>query len=185
VKHPVISAARSARSDLGENPGVRRRTPGLARWRVRGRVAVYAFSLATAAGTWACGAPPAPPVAPPAPPPADATVQSIIQLVIDAPQLEPFYHADEAPNRKPLYLVEGRSVHAGLHLQKFGMAVRVLSRDELSFQGRPYFDITQLIVQGDAAEVHFAYPVEGVTGQAWLRRSGASWTLESMNVAEK
>jgi len=181
VKHPVASAAPSSRLHFGENYR--------ARWRVLSRAAFCALAL-SAAGTWACGAPPAPPpVAPPAPPPEDTTVERIIQLVIDAPQLEPYYHAEEAPNRTPLYLVEGRSVHTGLHLQKFGRAVQVLSRDELSFQGRPYFDITQLIVQGDAAEVHFAYPVEGVTGQAWLRRSpgagGTDWTLESMNVAEK
>jgi len=182
VKHPVASADRSSRPDFGENFSARRREQVHAR--VSRRAALCLLILA-APGTWACGAPPPPPVAPPAPPPEDTTVERIIQLVIDAPRLEPFYHAEEAPNRKPLYLVEGRSVHSGLHLQKFGMAVRVLSRDELSFQGRPYFDITQLIVQGDAAEVHFAYPVEGVTGQAWLRRSGASWTLESMNVAEK
>ena len=178
MKHPVASAATSSRPHFGESPR--------ARWRVWRRAALCILALAAPAGTWACGAPPAPPVAPPAPPPADASVERIIQLVIDAPQLEPYYHADEAPNRTPLYLVEGRSVHTGLHLQKFGRPVQVLSRDELSFQGRPYFDVTQLIVQGDAAEVHFAYPVEGVTGQAWLRRSGGGdWTLDSMNLTEK
>jgi hypothetical protein len=114
-----------------------------------------------------------------------ATIERICQLVIDSDILEPYYHADTDPNRKPLHVVESTTVRPGLRLTKFGQPVRIAPREELVAQQRPFLEFTKVEVRGDKAEVEFSYPVEGVVGTVALDRRNGAWTIGDKRLRER
>ena len=113
----------------------------------------------------------------------DATsVGTIVQLVIDLPQLQVFLHP-ELPERKPLVLIETGEVSQSLALEKFGQPVAIRALD--AARDGPYLHLTELEVSGDTARVELDYPVEGVGGEVDLERKGGTWSVTKADVWER
>src|SRR5262245_50533620 len=66
---------------------------------------------------------------------------AILQAVIDAPGLQPYYHAEVRPERKPLVLLEGPHTK-GAALEKFGAPVEIVPADRIG--DRPHLAIQSL-----------------------------------------
>src|SRR2546423_1729052 len=67
-------------------------------------------------------------------------VESIVQLVIDLPQLQAFLHPELA-DRKPLVLIESKEVSPDLSLKKFGQPVSIVQLN--AAKGKPYLQLTE------------------------------------------
>src|SRR5690348_7179307 len=65
---------------------------------------------------------------------AASPVESIVQLVIDLPQLQAFLHPELA-DRKPLVLIESKEVSPDLSLKKFGQPVSIVQLN--AAKGKP------------------------------------------------
>ncbi len=50
----------------------------------------------------------------------DTDRQTVIQMCIDLEELQPFYHSEEKPDRKPLIIFNNGIVSSDLALTKFG-----------------------------------------------------------------
>lgn len=117
----------------------------------------------------------------------------ILQLVLDAKELEPYWHIAEHPERAPLEIevMSDLATFASSHgatdakLTKFGQPVVVKNAppgpgdrpSELRFGMR-------LDVRGDTAEVELRYPVEGLGGVAKLAKEAGRWQLVEVKVVE-
>ena len=111
--------------------------------------------------------------------PSDA--REILQLLLNAPQLTPYYHFDERPERSPLKVVNAAAIDLGNPtLTAAGRKVEISDvRDNKAFE------ITHFVMSQDSAEVSFTFRVEGIAGKASFSRNQGSWRLETINVAER
>lgn len=122
--------------------------------------------------------------APVAPEPAASDDSSAVaQLVLDAPDLQQYYHVDSVPDRSPLAVALNAHADAGWKLVKFGKPVQLIAPSALG--QRPHVEFTRFEVSGDKARVELAYDVEGVVMSAQLERRGGSWVLVAADVAER
>jgi hypothetical protein len=110
-------------------------------------------------------------------------LQNLMQATIDLKPLQPYYHVGQEPNRKPLIVLKNSIVNQDLSLSKFGSPVAFLSRTEIG--DRPYLEITKLTHDGTSAEVEFVYPVEGIRGTVYFKKTGDSWVVETHEIVEK
>jgi hypothetical protein len=111
-------------------------------------------------------------------------IAEIARLVVDLPQLEPYWHADRE-GRTPLVLVETSVIRRPLKLEKFGQAAKVWPGEVAANAKTPAFEISGITIDGDAARARFSYAVEGVVGEAELARVEGRWTVTKATVAEK
>jgi hypothetical protein len=105
----------------------------------------------------------------------------VAQRVIDLEALQPYFHADDAPDRKPLRVLKNAQMEDSPPLMKFGEPVQFVSEAG----DKPCFEFTTVKIDGDMATVAFRYPVEGIAGSATLRKVGSSWRVESHSLKEK
>ncbi len=112
-------------------------------------------------------------------PPSDR--DQVAQLVLDLEALQPYYHVDEAPDRRPLTILATGPLHDRPALSKFGEPVRYVEEPG----DAPYFEFTKLDVDGGSADVEFRYPVEGIAGQAHLSKDGGPWKVVSHSLTER
>ena len=113
---------------------------------------------------------------------AASPVESIVQLVIDLPQLQAFLHPELA-DRKPLVLIESKEVSPDLSLKKFGQPVSIVQLN--AAKGKPYLQLTELQVTGSKAKVRLDYPVEGVGGEAELEEKNGVWSVVKSEIWER
>lgn len=106
----------------------------------------------------------------------------ILQQVIDAKELSPYYHADIILDRIPLRLIKNSWVKDGIDLHKFGRSVEVLQNP---VRGTPYMNISDIQIIGASATVSFEYPPEGLVGTAQLSQEQGAWFLNSITIHER
>jgi hypothetical protein len=53
-------------------------------------------------------------------------LEKIVQLVIDMPELQRYYHADAVANRKPFYILKNELISEEMSLSKFGEPISLL-----------------------------------------------------------
>lgn len=106
----------------------------------------------------------------------------ILQPVIDAKELLPYYHADILPDRIPLRLLRNIWVSDGKKLHKFGRDVEFLASPVGNL---PYMSISDIRISEGVATVSFEYPPEGLAGTARLSNQRGVWSLSSIILHEK
>jgi hypothetical protein len=110
--------------------------------------------------------------------------QQVAQATIDLEALQKYLHPD-APDRKPLRVLNEGPMSSEPPLTKFGAPVEYVSRSSAKASGKPYFEFTTLEISGNAAAVTFTYPVEGISGRVNLRRTNGHWQIENHSLNEK
>jgi hypothetical protein len=109
----------------------------------------------------------------------DKDLSGVLQAVIDAPQLERYYHSDVA-GRTPLVLV---APNAGKpDLRKFGQAVVISDQPA---KDKPFLEITRIVPTSDHCTVEFRYPVEGLKGKFDLSKQGDKWVVQKHEFREQ
>lgn len=111
-------------------------------------------------------------------------VAHIVQLVIDLPALQKYYHVDDAPNRKPLLILKNELIASEPQLSKFDEPVKFATCDELKATNKPYLEFVKLETKGDAATVVFRYRVEGIEGRLTLDKLGDAWRVQEQQLVE-
>lgn len=106
----------------------------------------------------------------------------VLQAAIDAPQLEPYWHLAERPDRSPLVLVRFPALEGNPKLFKFGKAVEYRAHDEL--EGRPHLEVQSIAIKPDRATVVLGYSVEGIVAHVHLVRETGAWVVAKADVVE-
>ncbi|RTQ47773.1 hypothetical protein EJV47_17790 [Hymenobacter gummosus] len=111
--------------------------------------------------------------------------QQVLQLLLDLPQLQGFYHPELAA-RRPVKLQTDAFVTAELRLSKFKQPVLLLTERQLQQQGiRDYLQLGQLHRRQDTLIFRLYYRVEGVVAEGRLVRQGSGWRVARYFVAEQ
>lgn len=108
----------------------------------------------------------------------------IIQLVIDLPALERYYHVDTVADRKPLFILKNEVLAETISLSKFGETVNFASCDEIKEVNKPYLEFATLEVKEDTATVVFRYRVEGIEGRLLLSKQSGEWMVQKQELVE-
>lgn len=110
------------------------------------------------------------------------TKKTLVQEVLDLPELQQYYHTDQLPERRPLRLVCTDTACKETPLEKFGEPVEVLS--QIPDGNQPYLAITQIEHNGTSAHIEFTYPPEGVAGTVVLKMKDEAWQVTESDVFE-
>jgi len=104
----------------------------------------------------------------------------ILQLLLNARQLNQYFHFDTHPHRAPLTIVNRSGVDLGApRLTAAGQKAIVVTEG-----GQRPLQLKSFKLQPDKAEIAFAFPAEGVTGEGRFARTGDAWTLDGITVRE-
>lgn len=107
-------------------------------------------------------------------------VSSILQLVIEDPELDPYLKLGE-PGRFPLKL-HGEKVPGGVKLIKGAEPVQIVDAPKTSKD--PVLVVTELDLEGTTATVRYQYGAEGIRGTARLNKTSHGWELKSSRIVE-
>jgi hypothetical protein len=109
-------------------------------------------------------------------------LQSVLQTVIDAKELDGYYHADTLPERKPLRLLVDKGIHQELgDLTKFGEPVQFIDQ---ATTNKPYLAFDTIFVTTQRAIVTYRYPPEGIRGKVTLAKNKGGWIIEAFELHE-
>ena len=113
---------------------------------------------------------------------ADPVKTELLRQVLLLPELREYFHPEEK-GRVPVKVVLTEAVPVARDLSIFGE--RVHFAPAYLLQGDPHLKITRIVVEDQRAEIHFAYDVEGVIGEARFVRENGRYRLASSKVAER
>jgi len=111
-------------------------------------------------------------------------IRIILQMVLSAPRIQDFYHADEIPARKPLRILRNAFTQRIDNLQALGESVLWGGEKECAVQGCFVFE--SIRVSGDnSVDVDFSYTPENISGSAFFHREGTTWKMQSFTINER
>jgi hypothetical protein len=107
-------------------------------------------------------------------------LSSLLQVVIDAPALQPYFHPEQ-PGRTPLVVIT--RLPGEVELRKFGQDVRVTSQ---ASAGQPALEITDVTPTSSGWNVAFQYDAEGINGKFDVGRDAAGqWMVQKHELHER
>jgi hypothetical protein len=109
--------------------------------------------------------------------------EQVLQLVIDLPKLQQYYHSDTLKSRRPLRIFLNDAVPKPLRLIKFGQPVEFLKESESA--GKPGLVFDQVDVRSESAQIRGRYAVEGVAIGARLKKQDGRWTVLEAQIHER
>lgn len=111
-------------------------------------------------------------------------LQEVVQLVIDLPSLQQYYHDDITAKRRPL-VITGKFMSKSLVLKKFGQKVLILSGKAVAQKKiKDYLDFTRIVIRKQNAEVTFGYPNQGLQVYVQLNKQDGSWKIANSRLVE-
>jgi hypothetical protein len=102
----------------------------------------------------------------------------IIETVINADALAPYYHVDTLHDRKPLRIQINNVLKEKYPLSMFGESVVYVTDS-------PHLVFSRLDISGEKAEVAFRYLPEGVRGEMSLEKKNIGWMVTRSNLVEE
>lgn len=109
-------------------------------------------------------------------------IETLLQTAIDHPDLQPYYHVQDLPERAPMTLVIGSVQGVEPRLNKFGQPVTV----QVERSDAPSEMILETMNIGDtSASLELLYPAEGVRATFDFTKDAGVWNVTSSQVAEK
>jgi hypothetical protein len=118
----------------------------------------------------------------------ETEIKEIIELAIELPELQQYFHIDLDSTRVPLIIKEFGTVNSKnlIGLQKFGQQVQVM--DELTIKEKKinaYLNIGDWTYGGDNLRLQMDYPVEGITINMRLNRLNGHWKIVASLIIEE
>jgi hypothetical protein len=118
----------------------------------------------------------------------ETEIKEIIELAIELPELQQYFHIDLDSTRVPLIIKEFGTVNSKnlIGLQKFGQQVQVM--DELTIKEKKinaYMNIGDWTYGGDNLRLQINYPVEGIIINMRLNRLNGHWKIVNSLIIEE
>lgn len=114
----------------------------------------------------------------------DEDKRQVMQLCIDLPALQDFYHPEKA-GRTPLVIKSNEKTPV-VKLSKFGQPVQFMTEDEIAGAGKEaYLDFSRFEISGDNATAVFRYRIEGIMMTALLKKSGGQWVVTESKLMDR
>jgi len=111
----------------------------------------------------------------------DADICQILQLTLNLPMLQQYYHVDKKPQRKPLRLVFSDRTLSCQSVIKFGSPVIIRATFNNKYT---YLQINKINFHSNNSEVEFEYKDEGIKGKALFQITKRKWKFISGKIVE-
>jgi len=111
-------------------------------------------------------------------------IQILVQMSIDLPDLQKYYHIDEDPLRSPLTIIKNSEITSKLKLQKFGSQVNIIDKEDLKKVNMSYLEFEKIIIETDIANLNFNYPIEGIKVEVKCTKINNDWTIQEAKIVE-
>jgi hypothetical protein len=103
---------------------------------------------------------------------------ALVQSVIDLPKLQKYYEVQENFGQKFLAIQSGDLIDSAVVLEKFGLPVKVLSKEEIDTRKiQAYIEFKEINIGTDSATVFMKYPVHGIGLKASFKSTDCNWLL--------
>ena len=110
---------------------------------------------------------------------------SILQLVVNIPELQKYYHIKERPDRKPLKLVLNDHNIKCTSLIKFAEPVIMVNKANIKKLTSPYIEVSKINISNNRADIYFIYSVEGIKGSSKLtKKNNGEWRIDESSIFE-
>jgi len=108
----------------------------------------------------------------------------ILQLTVDLPKLQQFFHVEEIPNRSPLRVAISDINTNCVSLTKFGKKVILFDKNAINKPIFPFLEILEINITANLATMSIEYSPEGVKGTAKLKKNDGKWELYKSHIVE-
>lgn len=108
----------------------------------------------------------------------------IMQMVLEAPRMQEFYHTDQIPGRKPVHVLRNAFTQRIDTLQALGESVLWGDENECAQYGCFVFEGIR-VLGDDSVDVDFYYMPESISGSAFFHRDGTTWKMQSFTINER
>ena len=105
----------------------------------------------------------------------------ILQLTVNLPKLQKYYHVDKKSQRKPLRLIISDKKISCQLLTKFGISVLLTHTKS---QKRPYLQINKIKSTLMNVDIEYEYQNEGIRGKATFTKDINKWNMVTDEVFE-
>src|SRR6476661_4201260 len=111
----------------------------------------------------------------------EKVVENIIQKSIDSEKISQYFHG-----RKPLIILDNSTELKNIKLNKFGEAVKILSKEEIERQKiKAYIEFKYIVTETENASVSFLYKIEGIEAKIEFEKSSGEWEISNIEVFER
>lgn len=118
----------------------------------------------------------------------ETEIKEIIELVIELPELQQYFHIDLDSTRVPLIIKEFGTVNTKnlIGLQKFGQQVQVMDEQTIKEKKiNAFLNIGDWTYGGDNLRLQMEYSVEGITVNMRLNRINGRWVIVDSLIFEE
>jgi len=116
----------------------------------------------------------------------DVNYCHIIEKVINAPQLNDFYHFDLVPERTPLTILTNLSIKSCPKIKKNGYPIKIINvKDRPYLKTGIYLELNIENKSNSLLRVNIIYKTEGIKGYANLEYKGKNWTITDLRIIEQ
>ncbi|MBI3239200.1 MAG: hypothetical protein HYZ43_10225 [Flavobacteriia bacterium] len=114
----------------------------------------------------------------------DQDKKEVMQLCLDLPALQPYFHA-EKPERLPI-IVESNGKVPQASLSKFGKPVVYLTPDEIEAKGTvAVVEFMRFEIAPESATIMYRYNAEGLMITALLKKTKGVWSVTDSKLVER
>ncbi len=108
----------------------------------------------------------------------------ILQLTIDLPELQQYFHVEKIPGRSPLRIAINDSNASCDSLMKFGEKVILFDKNVTHSPLFPILEISEINITVNLTTINFKYSPEGVKANAQFKKNEGKWALYNADIVE-
>ena len=115
-------------------------------------------------------------------------LREIIELALNLPELQQYFHIDTNPERLPLKLKEFGEINSTnlSGVKKFGTEILILKKEELKQKNiTDYLNVGDWTYVGNTLRLQLEYQIEGITANFMFERIDSKWKIKSTDLWEE
>jgi hypothetical protein len=112
----------------------------------------------------------------------------IIELALNLPELQQYFHIDSNPERLPIKFKEFGDINATnlRGIKKFGTEVLILKNEELKQKNiSDYLNVGDWTYVGNTLRLQLEYPIERINANYVFERVDTKWKIKSTELWEE
>ncbi|MES2555896.1 MAG: hypothetical protein V4604_07090 [Bacteroidota bacterium] len=114
----------------------------------------------------------------------DQDKKEIMQLCLDLPALQPYFHSEQ-PERLPIIIKSNGKVPQA-SLSKFGKPVVYMSPDDIDAKGtQTALEFMRFEVTAESATIMYRYNIEGLMVTVLLKKAKGVWAVTDSKLVER
>jgi len=115
-------------------------------------------------------------------------LREVVELALNLPELQQYFHIDSNPERLPLKLKEFGEINSTnlSGIKKYGTEILILKNEEIKQKNvSDYLNIADWTFVGNSLRLQLNYLIEGITVNYMFERIDSKWKIKSTELWEE